>query len=452
MDKKLLKLLIIFIGFQSMKGQNGTRPDSDKVIVGSQVVRTIAVLANDNAVAGKNYQLTSVFHSVTSPSTNIDIAVSGNNVTYKDKQNSANTDTFFYVAKDLISGISDTNYVVITKDNLNYDLYPGDANKDNICNNIDVLNIGIAYGKAQIVREGIFLTNDWLPVKAYDWTLSNNKSNYRYSDANGDGTVDSLGDVGTIYKNYNRTISTTNITYSPTGGQSFQIIVSDTFKVASPSSSFQIKINLGSTSTKILNAYGISFTVKYDTSILKANKINFSASKWFSDQSTTLNFSKINELKGEIDLTIVRKSGNNDAGFGELGVIDVVIDDILGGLAGGLNTNFEVTKAVLIDSTYNLLPVTLPSPKSVYVKKSSSGISNSQTIKSLNYYFNSEDGLVLENKKSSTLEIAIYNILGKKITSKFLSPYQSSDVDVSSWSQGIYFIKTNSEVYKFMKR
>jgi hypothetical protein len=450
MINKLLTLIILLIASQAIQAQNGTRPDTEKVIVGSQVVRSIPVLNNDNLVAGKNYQLIGVFNSVTSPSNVAQLGMNGNLATYKELQSGSNPDTFFYIAKDLNSNTNDTNYVLITKDALNLDLYPGDANKDNICNHIDVLNIGIAYGKNQIIREGIFLNNDWAPVKAYDWTFSNLKSNYRYSDANGDGIVDSLGDVGTVVKNYNRFIGTTNISYSPTGGQAFQVIAPDTVLVNSPNSTFQLKINLGSSANKVANAYGLSFTIRCDTALTKPGKINFKASKWFNDQQSTLNFTKINYNTGELELTVVRKNGLNDNGSGEFGVVDVVVEDILDIIKSGFNSIFIIEKAVLIDSNYNLLPITLPVSKPVYLKKSTSQIQNTTTVKSLYYYINADNNLYLENKYTKTLEVQIFNILGKQIQQKQLSANQTIEINTSSWGQGIYFIKTQTEIYKLM--
>lgn len=450
MKKNLLKIVLFSLVTNLAFGQNGTRPDTDKVIVGSKVVRTIDVLANDNAVAGKSYQLQSVYYSITSPSTFITIGISGNKTTYTAIQNLTTNDTFFYVAKDLNSGTNDTNYVVITKDNLVQDLYPGDANKDNLCNHIDILNIGIAYGKSQFIREGIYLNNDWAPVRAYDWTGSNLSSNHRFSDANGDGIVDSIGDVSTVLKNYNRFIGSTNVQYSPTGGESFNIITADTLIINSPNSTLQLKINLGTITSKISKAYGIAFTLKCDTAIANPSKINFKASKWFDDQHATLNFSKVNKSTGEIEITIVRKNGLNNDGGGELGVIDVVVEDILLITNPIFNTNFVIEKAVLIDSNYKLLPVTLPAAKPVYMKKSTSSIENTTNNKSLTYFFNSSNNLILENNKMATLDVSIYNVLGKQIVQKQMNGLQTSDINISNWSAGIYFIKTQNEIYKMM--
>ncbi|MCE2963248.1 MAG: T9SS type A sorting domain-containing protein [Chitinophagales bacterium] len=442
MKQKLLLSALLCSSVQILLGQNGTRPDEAKVILGSQVVRTINVVANDNGTPGKTYTLLNVYPAVTSIG-NITVNTVGGNATFQANHNGSQNDTFFYRAQDNLGAI-DTNYVVVRKDALSLDQYPGDANKDNLCNHIDILNIGIAYGKSEIMREGIYFNNNWVLVKAYDWTLTNVKSNYRYSDANGDGTVDSAGDVGTIVKNYNRSTGFVNVHYSPTGGESFQLLSPDTVKTESSTGNFTVKINLGSNAAKIKKAYGLAFTVKYDPLQIKPNNIIFKASKWFSDNETTLNFSQINPNTGEVDITLVRTTGNGADGLGELGVIDVVIEDIL----QGIDLNFEITKPVLIDSVYNVLPVTIPTPKPVHiVKKSSSQINSTTKNSGLRYYVNDQK-LSLKNENTKPLEVSIVNILGKEVSKKMLAPNQLIETETNLWSSGIYFLRTANEAYK----
>jgi hypothetical protein len=445
MKQKLLLSALLCSSAFALWGQNGTRPDEAKVILGSEVIRAIFVLANDNAVAGKTYQLASVYKTSTK---NFIINVSGQNVNYQDKDHGQQNDTFFYVAREISSGSLDTNYVVIKKDVLPRDLYPGDANKDNICNNIDVLSIGIAYGSSEIPREGIYNTDNWVPVSSYNWALTNIKSNYRFSDANGDGTIDSLGDISTIMKNYNEDNVFPNVHYSPSGGEGFLIIAPDSVKFNASTGNFSVKINLGNSSKPIDKAYGVAFTIKYNPLHIKSSNINFKTSSWFRDNAKTLNFSRVNGNDGEVDIAIVRKTGIGGTGVGELGVIDVVIEDVLGGITDGINTNFEITKPVLIDSVYNILPVTIPNPKPIHViKKISSQINTNQRSFGLRYFINNQT-LTLKNENTKPLEVSIVNILGKEISKKVLAPNQTIETDTNIWSSGIYFLKTNSEVYK----
>lgn len=446
MKQKLLLTILVYSGMHGLLAQNGTRPDEAKVILGSGVVRTIPVLANDNAVAGKNYQLTSVYHSVTSSASDIQINIVGANATYKALHSDVRNDTFFYIATDVNTNIKDTNYVVVKKDALSLDLYPGDANRDNICNHIDILNIGIAYGRTEIAREGVYLSENWAPVRAYDWALTNMKSNYRYADANGDGTVDSIGDVRTVVKNYNRTIGLVNVHYSPSGGESFQIQVPDTLTTSTSTGNATLRLLLGSAAAKVEKAYGLAFTLKFNPLHIKPENISFKPSAWYTDNASTLHFSQANGSTGELEIAVVRKSGIGGAGQGELGVIDVVIEDIL----DIISTDFEIIKPVLIDSAYNVLPVNLPAPKPVhFVKKLSSSIQNVQ--KNVNLRYTMHDAILsLKNEHTKNLEVSIVNILGKEVARKVLAPQQQIETDTQMWSSGIYFLKTAHEAYKIL--
>jgi Secretion system C-terminal sorting domain len=444
---KRIFTLIIAISAMSLSAQKGTRPDSARVIVGSGVTRVIDVLANDIANGARTYTLDNFYYSVTSPSTNITLVKNGNKMEYKDNQpGSTSNDTFFYIAKDQFS-VLDTEFVVVRKSDLPIDLYPGDANRDKICNNIDVLNIGIGYGKTNTEREGIYKSDAWAPVRAYDWTPFSQKSNYRFADADGNGTIDSLSDVAVIQKNYNQTDGLPSVSFSPAGGQTFQISTLDTFKVSSPSSTFQIDIRLGTGPTTAVKSYGIAFTVKYDTTYFKANQIQFNPSKWYSDLHNTLNFARVNHSKGEFDLTIVRRDGGNGDGSGSMGIIDVVVVDVLGGLAGGLNTSFEVTKAVLIDSFYNILPVTLAAPKPVHmVKKFGSRVKDVQ--KDNLQITQDQTNIFVQNQEIKKSEIQIYNILGSQIFRSKDWDSARMTIDTKNWNSGIYIIQYKNEFHK----
>jgi hypothetical protein len=443
--KKIFTILILGVSLQVF-AQGGTRKDVNQVIFGSQVMRTIDVIINDNGDVNRTYTLDTFYYSATSTPPNISVTKSGNSLNFRDIQGTLSNDTVFYIAKDQFN-VRDTNILVITKANLSLDLYPGDCNRDNICNNIDVLNIGIGYGKTDQIREGIYFTDNWGPVRAYDWTQFSAKSNYRFADANGNGSIDSASDISVIFKNYGTVANTPSVTYSPAGGQIFSINAADTFALVAGNTSFQIKLQLGSSAATASYSYGLAFTLKYDTTIFKSNFIQFNPSKWFTDLHNTLNFARVNATKGEVDLAIVRRDGSNKNGFGELGVIDVVVDDILGGLTNGMNVNFEITKAVIIDSFYNLLPVTLPNPKPVHVVKKSSSSIAAVTPKSI-IISQDQDKLYVHNTDLKKSELTIYNLLGTKVIKSRDWDGQKMTIDIKTWSPGLYLIQYRDQVKK----
>jgi len=447
MKVHILFLSMLVLSFGKFSAQNGTQPDSARVIVGSQASIFIPVLLNDNLNVNKDYELVSVFKSNTS--TAINISVNLNQAQYQDPQGTTNNDTFFYIVRDKNTTTFDTNYVVIRKSDLFPDLKPGDANNDNICNNLDVLNIGTAFSQIGIAREGIFKTTNWGVVRAFNWA-GNFSFNYKFADANGDGVVDSIGDIATIFKNYNQSINFPSQVYSPAGGKSLVLSCLDTFKVTNIDKIFQISVSLGSQNDRILNSYGIAFTINYDTNFMKAQTIKFKPSNWFLNNSNVIQFSFNNIKAGELDIAISQKNGQNSAGGGEMGIIEIVIEDVLG-LMDGAKPKFNITKALLIDSNMNKLPLNLPViAKEVTVKKMTSKVINSIKNNGIKAHYQNQN-LIIESSNFEQ-EVIIFNILGKEISRlNALKPDQKYSIDFSGMNSGIYLIKSTDTTLKLIK-
>lgn len=433
---------VILIAFVTMTNyvftQNGTQPDSSRVIPGSEVTRTIDVLTNDILNMSKDYELSSVYKSQTSP--NVTIAVDNGKVTFKTTELSASNDTFFYIVRDKISTTFDTNHVVVRKSNLAFDLNPGDANKDDICNHIDLLAIGTAFGQNDEEREGLFKTSNWTPVKAYDWPNSNNVTNYKHADANGSGSID-IDDIDVLNMNYNETSTNPSISYSPTGGETIQISGVNSYTSSSGSDTIKLNISLGGTTNTISKAYGIAFSLKINNTNFNNNNFGFMHSNWFNDANNTIQFFKYNTSNNEFDIAMTKTNGNGSESGGEMGIVDVVIDDILGGLANADTLNFEITNAVLIDSHYNLLPVTTSAVKQVVVLKGTSSI-NTTKKEPFNIYVHNKNININLNKWSNNSKLEVYNILGKMMYHTSTNK-SKININAKNWSSGIYLVKYN---------
>ena len=79
-------------------------------------------------------------------------------------------------------------------------MWPGDANYDLIANNMDILNIGIAYSDTCYVRPGASL--NWVAQPCLDW-LSQfiTGVNVKHADCDGNGIVNAL-DTLAVSENY----------------------------------------------------------------------------------------------------------------------------------------------------------------------------------------------------------------------------------------------------------
>jgi hypothetical protein len=220
--------------------------------------------------------------------------------------------------------------------------------------------------------------------------------------------------------------------------------------VSNTEKSFQISIALGAQNDRITNSYGIAFTINYDTNFMKAQTIKFKPSNWFLNNTNVLQFSYNNTKAGELDVAISQKNGQNSTGGGEMGIIEIVIEDVLG-LIDGARPKFNITKALLVDSSMNKIPLTLPAAaKEVIIKKSTSKVMNSNKNNGIKAYYQNQN--VIIEASNYEQEVIIYNILGKEISKiTALKPDQKYSIDFSSVHSGIYLIKSNDTTLKLIK-
>ena len=151
-----------------------------------------------------------------------------------------------------------------------------------------------------------------------------------------------------------------------------------------------------------------------------------------------------------MDIAISQKNGQNSAGGGEMGIIEIVIEDVLG-LMDGAKPKFNITKALLIDSNMNKLPLNLPViAKEVTVKKMTSKVINS--IKNNGIKAHYQNQIVIIESSNFEQEVIIFNILGKEISRlNALKPDQKYSIDFSGMNSGIYLIKSNDTTLKLIK-
>ena len=151
-----------------------------------------------------------------------------------------------------------------------------------------------------------------------------------------------------------------------------------------------------------------------------------------------------------MDIAISQKNGQNSAGGGEMGIIEIVIEDVLG-LMDGAKPKFNITKALLIDSNMNKLPLNLPViAKEVTVKKMTSKVINSIKNNGIKAHYQNQN--VIIESSNFEQEVIIFNILGKEISRlNALKPDQKYSIDFSGMNSGIYLIKSTDTTLKLIK-
>jgi hypothetical protein len=236
-------------------------------------------------------------------------------------------------------------------------VWPGDANSDNIANNIDLLYIGLADGFQGIERSNFGIS--WEAYESEDWPFSFPESliNFKHADSNGDAVVD-LEDIGAIIENY----GLTHGVYEPDsvqGGIGDPPLFIDLPSFVEPGETIEADIDLGVISNPVQDLYGIAFTLEFPEDVFVNNNIEFDfTDSWIGEIDQDL-YSLQQPIEGvfEIDIALVRNNQENaDANYGRIGNFIGVIDDVL----GIEQVNVKIKDVHAISNNEILIPLNLP--------------------------------------------------------------------------------------------
>ena len=237
------------------------------------------------------------------------------------------------------------------------DVWPGDANSDNIANNIDLLYIGLASGFQGIDRpeQGI----EWEAYESNDWDFFFPESgvNFKHADSNGDGLVDEE-DIEAIEENY----GLTHGPYDPNfevGGPSDPPLYVDLPSYVQPDQQIEVDIILGEFSNQVSDLYGVAFTLEFQEGVFQNNEIEFdSTGSWIGGiDGDMYTFSRAADGVFEVDITLVRKDQSNaGTNYGRIGNFIGVIDDVL----GLQEASVKIKNVVAISNDETLIQLNLP--------------------------------------------------------------------------------------------
>jgi|GEM_PF-1399991 len=235
-------------------------------------------------------------------------------------------------------------------------VWPGDANYDLIANNVDILNIGIAYGETGPVRTNPVIT--WTPQFAADWNQNFTSGfNYKHADCNGDGIVDNL-DTTAVSLNYGLVHP-----FKPEGLPPQLLTAPLLYLVSSVDSTglsqaLDVDVFLGLASLPVDSIYGIAFTINFNAALVDTTSLTFDyTGSWMGTAGNDmLTFEKQYASSGYVDLAMVRTDHANVSGYGFLGRMGVVIVD---NVAGKMSLPFTLSNVTAITYDQTLLEFNL---------------------------------------------------------------------------------------------
>ena len=316
-------------------------------------------------------------------------------------------------------------------------VWPGDANDNNIANNNDLLNIGIAYGSTGPERTNTSI--NWEGMESADWMLQFDGSgaDYKHADTNGDGMINSA-DVLAILENYNETHGPVGIEPNEVGGANDPPVYVD---LPSPSEvvlgePFSAPIMIGTETIPAEDFYGLAFTIQFDPAIIDPNSVSveFMPSWAGAPGLNLLVLSKTFANQGYIDVALVRNNQEEVTGGGMVASFVGIIDDVL----GKTDVEVEIVQVHMIKRNEDLIPVQLPvetiaiqGPNTNYQDRLAQVnlYPNPSTGK---IYLNTPEGLVIDQWEITDAQSGSY------FTGTAINNHQ---IDLSALPTGIYVIR-----------
>jgi len=212
-------------------------------------------------------------------------------------------------------------------------MWPGDANNSGKVNAVDLLFVGLAYNAKGPARSNA--STQWQGQNFTPWSqFFPNGLNYAYADGNGDGEIDDDDLDDAIERNFGLEHGTIKGDGFVRGqkGQAPQLKLSTTQNIVAPGATIEIDLVLGDATQNVSTFYGIAVQMAYTSRLVRSSNFEDENSPWFEGQGEdTEDFYISNAATGLAELAITRKNQQSISGFGRMGKIKLVIEDIIVG-------------------------------------------------------------------------------------------------------------------------
>ncbi len=317
-------------------------------------------------------------------------------------------------------------------------VWPGDANYDLVANNMDILNIGLAYGETGFVRPGA--TISWQAEPCLDW-LSQfiDTTNTKHADCDGNGIVDANDTVAValnyslvhpaypIYQGDGRSITDLFIDYSAASINSGDMV--------------SVPVKLGTSISPAVNVYGLAFSVIYDQNLIENGNIYVDYdSSWLVSSSNNVHLEKNFSAFGQLDIGFSRINHLNQSGNGTVATLNFMASTTNTGLL-----TFSLNNILGVDNTGTIIPLN-PLSDSVTVLPAGTNINNALDYSEFSISPNPANDYIYIKyvlKSNDDATISITSMDGKEIKSIFIlktnKDINCQKIETSNLLPGMYF-------------
>lgn len=405
-------------------------PDSVVGIVPSDSIFEISSNCDNN----NGFPITAITSSMTTTYGSLSIAPNQSSLLYQ-AGSAYEVQESFWVHFEMNGGLqADSIWVDVTTTSC---VWAGDADTNLIVNNFDLLPLGLGYGETGALRPNAGIDYDCEPALNFVNSTPITGINYKHSDTNGDGIVNSddttaiLLNWGQIHLKNNSTAPLNAIPFyaEPTTALAGQMV--------------QIPIMLGDTSVLADSIYGVAFTINYDETMTETGSVSvdFNTSWLGTINSDMISVQKDFYAQGEIAVAVVRIDQTNRDGMGQIGTLNLTIkDDILKSSTLRLDLLISNVRIITNIETERLAS-TPPTDILVSTITSTKGLTAATTY--VNVFPNPAKTNLNIQSNDKIQQVHLYNLAGQEIQSIQVQDL-NTQLNIQNLAQGMYILKVQT--------
>jgi hypothetical protein len=330
-------------------------------------------------------------------------------------------------------------------------VWAGDANNDGKVNNKDLLPIGYFMGQEGVVRNNAAL--EWYGQYGDDWNVPYYSSpiDLKHADTDGSGQVES-NDTLSLSLFYGQTHKLTPAIPPVSKGLPFFLNF-----LTPPNPQIgdlvEVEVSLGNSNLPVTGIYGFTFDVRLSPQLAdSAFHMEYYANSWLNSNAPYLTLSK-RPTTGKLETAFTRTNGAAVSGMGKVGKFEFIIVDIIQGArpsSAAAGTSFSDVlyfEGNTMDANGTYSPLYGGElPIQVQPRAAENDIVSVQN-EDLRVYPSPANSFVQIHLNGNDLmeEITVTDLAGKLIWRSDVNGKDHSQVDVSGFSNGVYFVNARTQ-------
>jgi hypothetical protein len=348
----------------------------------------------------------------------------------------------FVQGTEVVPFVPVNGVVTISSDGL---VWPGDLNNDGTANNMDGLHLGLAFGATGPARNNP--SNNWIAQYAAPWLAATPQTltNYRHIDADGNGLINASD---TLALSLNWTQNSDGLVGS--SDHVTQLLLTGA-PIYIPEQTVQagvrvrLPIMLGTEEMMVEDAYGIAFTIVYETDKVELNSPRILYNGWLGSGESGDLIGLYNDHPdlGKVEVVMVRTDGQNVDGSGQLAELSIIMEDVIILSLVDVEAAFSIENVRLISYEETELE-TSPRTTSIVVE-GVTAVKEPDALRSIELSPNPTDGLLRIAHRGLLLEQSSLQDAKGSVLQMFSN---NERIDLGAYPAGIYFlrIQTNQGV------